>query len=264
MSLHDRIRDARKAKGFTQAELGELIGVAKTTIAGYEKNREPTAAQLGEIADVLDVDVAFLLQDEIKKRREHTATVEEMEKLVKKYRALDEHGKGTVDIILEREYTRCTATKPSDKQDKVIRLPKGKQTKGDLTELDVYDEPAAAGLGNYVDSASPHHLEQYPTEMIPSKTDFGVLISGNSMEPKIPNGSTVFVQAAPALDSGEIGIFVLDGQAYCKKFIIDHDAHRTVLRSINPDFADMEIQPWAEFRTLGRVLDWYTPRQFDN
>jgi phage repressor protein C with HTH and peptisase S24 domain len=263
MSLHDRIREARKAKGLTQAELGELIGVAKTTVAGYEKNREPTAAQLGEIADVLDVDVTFLLQDEIKKRRDSTATVEEMENLIKKYRALDEHGKGTVDIVLDREHIRCTAQKAPVKQEKVIRLPKGKQNRGKITEVDVYDEPAAAGLGNPVDEAPPHHLEQYPTEMVPSKTDFGVLISGDSMEPKIPNGSTVFVQAAPALDSDEIGVFVLDGKTYCKQLKIDHDAQRTVLHSINPAFEDMEIPAWAEFRTLGRVLDWYAPHKLD-
>lgn len=66
MSLNDRIREARKRKGCTQEQLGQIIGVAKTTIAGYEKNREPTAASVGAIADALDVDVNFLFQDEIK------------------------------------------------------------------------------------------------------------------------------------------------------------------------------------------------------
>ena len=84
MSLHGRIKEARKNKGITQAELGALIGVAKTTIAGYEKNSEPTAAQLGEIADVLDVDITFLLQDEIKRRHDLQATIHEKEHLIKK------------------------------------------------------------------------------------------------------------------------------------------------------------------------------------
>jgi transcriptional regulator with XRE-family HTH domain len=87
MSLHDRIKEARKSKGITQTELGDLIGVAKTTVAGYEKSREPTAAQLGAIADILDVDVTFLLQDEIKQRHDLRATPQEMETLVKKYRS---------------------------------------------------------------------------------------------------------------------------------------------------------------------------------
>lgn len=106
MSLHNRIKEARKQKGLTQTELGTLIGVAKTTIAGYERQYEPSAAQLGAIADALDVDVSFLLQDEIKQRHDTQATQQEMENLVKKYRPLDQHGKKAVDAILEIEYKR--------------------------------------------------------------------------------------------------------------------------------------------------------------
>lgn len=109
MSLHNRIREARRNKGLTQEELGRQIGVAKTTVAGYEKNREPTAAQLGEIADVLDVDVTFLLQDEIRTRHEVTSTPWEMENIIKKYRLLDTHGKEMVDFVLDKETERIEA-----------------------------------------------------------------------------------------------------------------------------------------------------------
>lgn len=112
MSLNDRIREARRRKGVTQAELGLAIGVAKTTVSGYEKNREPTAAQLGAIADFLDVDVTFLLQDEIKKRRNTQATPDEMENLVNKYRSLDTFGQETVSAVLACEKRRCDQLKP--------------------------------------------------------------------------------------------------------------------------------------------------------
>lgn len=111
MSINDRIKEARKNKGITQEQLGELIGVAKTTITGYEKNREPSAAKVGEIADALDVDVNFLFQDEVKKLHENRATPLEMEHLVKKYRDLDEHGKRMVDFTLKEEYERSIAEK---------------------------------------------------------------------------------------------------------------------------------------------------------
>ncbi len=111
MSLHNRIKEARNRKGLTQTELGALIGVAKTTIAGYERQYEPSAAQLGAIADALDVDVTFLLQDEIKSRHESGATTQEMEHLVKKYRALDPYGKDMVDAVLEHEYKRSQEQK---------------------------------------------------------------------------------------------------------------------------------------------------------
>lgn len=109
MSLHERIKEARIKKGLTQEQLGQIIGVAKTTITGYEKNREPSAAKVGEIADALEVDVNFLFQDEIRERHNNNATYDEFENIVKKYRALDQHGKEMVDFTLDKEYERSVA-----------------------------------------------------------------------------------------------------------------------------------------------------------
>ena len=81
------------------------------------------------------------------------------------------------------------------------------------------------------------------------------------MEPKIPDGSTVFVQATPALDNGEIGIFVLDGKSYCKQ--LKKDEETVILHSINPQFEDIDIPPFSELRTLGRVLGGFDPRTKD-
>lgn len=106
MGFANRLKEARLAKGYTQEQLGELIGVAKTTITGYEKNREPSVAKIGEIAEALDVDVNFLFQDEVEKIHENCATLVEMENLVKKYRTLDDHGKEMVDFIVSKEYDR--------------------------------------------------------------------------------------------------------------------------------------------------------------
>lgn len=42
MEFGDRLREARVNKGLTQEQLAQKIGVAKSTLAGYEKgNREP-------------------------------------------------------------------------------------------------------------------------------------------------------------------------------------------------------------------------------
>lgn len=97
MSLNDRIREARKSKGLTQEQLGSIIGVAKTTIAGYEKNREPTAANVGAIADALGVDVNFLFQDEIKNSSDSVCTeTEELrsdeKQLIEDYNKLNSAG----------------------------------------------------------------------------------------------------------------------------------------------------------------------------
>ena len=122
MSLHDRIKEARKKRGLTQEQLGNLIGVAKTTVTGYEKSREPTAAKLGEIADALGVDVNFLYQDEVKEFHDNRATIDEMEKLVKPYRSLDPHGKDMVDTVLQKEVERMESLEKEPASDPTAHI----------------------------------------------------------------------------------------------------------------------------------------------
>ena len=176
---------------------------------------------------------------------------------------MTDHGKGAVRLIMEYEgKAEITATpKQPVGHPKVIPLPKVKRSHG-FTEVEVFDEPAAAGLGNPIETP-PSHMEQYPSDYVPTKTNFGVLISGDSMEPKIPNGSTVFLQATPVLDNGEIGIFVLDGKSYCKQLKKDEESQEVKLHSLNPEYKDIEIPPFTELKVLGRVLGGYDPHMRD-
>ncbi len=182
---------------------------------------------------------------------------EEALKIAKDYATLSDHGKGAVKAILTYEGGAAAAKEQEAKPQKVVSLPKAKRNHG-MVEIKVYDQPAAAGLGNYLDEPV-HHEEQYPDDVVPSKTDFGVVISGNSMEPKIHDGGTVFVEASPSIDSGKIGIFVLNGQAYCKKLIVDHENRQIRLVSLNPEYEDIVIQNSDHIRTIGRVLGQWTP-----
>ena len=58
----DRLCKIRKARGITQQEFGDKIGVSKRVIAFYEGNREgPTPILLQKMASGLNVTVAHLL-----------------------------------------------------------------------------------------------------------------------------------------------------------------------------------------------------------
>lgn len=61
-SMGDRIAEARKAKKITQEELGKRIGVAKSTVSGYEAgNRRPDSNMLLKLARTLNVSVDYLI-----------------------------------------------------------------------------------------------------------------------------------------------------------------------------------------------------------
>lgn len=51
--------------------------------------------------------------------------------------------------------------------------------------------------------------------------DYAVKISGKSMEPTIKDGSVVMVKQVDVLSNGDIGIFIINGEVMCKRYIID-------------------------------------------
>lgn len=139
------------------------------------------------------------------------------------------------------------------------KLPKARKRRDGFVEIKVYDQPAAAGLGNYLDEPD-HHVEQYPNMILPDKTDFGILISGNSMEPLIHDRSTVFVQASVSIPSGRIGIFRLNNQAYCKRLVVDKESREVRLVSENKQYHDIVVMESDDFRTVGLVLGQWPQR----
>lgn len=109
MAFNERLKEARIASGLTQKQLAEKLGIAGTTVTGYEKgNSEPNVNTIGKIMDILQVDANFLWQDEMNATGGFQLNLQynEMEH-IKKYRSLDDYGKDIIDTILEKESARC-------------------------------------------------------------------------------------------------------------------------------------------------------------
>ncbi len=254
MTLGERIRAAREGRKMTQEELGALCGTTKQTIFKYEMGIVTNIPldRLELLAQKLDVTPAYLLGWE----GGMPLLPEKLEELAIPFGKLDESGQDKVigyasDLVESGKYLR-----PEPPRAEVFAFPKAKRRRDGFVEFKVYDQPAAAGLGNYIDTPD-FTVEQYPAACAPDGAEFGVRISGDSMEPEIPNGCTVFVRPTPAVTPGEIGIFVLDAQAYCKKLIADRKARKAVLRSLNAKYADIVVEDETRLRTLGTVLGHY-------
>lgn len=62
MNFGNRLRQLRKAKGLTQAELAKLLSIGESTISFYESGkRQPDYETLIRIADLFNVSVDYLL-----------------------------------------------------------------------------------------------------------------------------------------------------------------------------------------------------------
>ena len=78
MIIGERIKQARKNKGYSQEQLGKLLGVSKVSICGYEKGmRTPTMETFIDLINYLDLSPDYILGrdinvvlKELKKHRE--------------------------------------------------------------------------------------------------------------------------------------------------------------------------------------------------
>lgn len=66
MLVGKRIKDMRQEKGMSQQELGDLIGVTKVSICGYENGtRTPSLETFGDLADIFETTTDYLLGREV-------------------------------------------------------------------------------------------------------------------------------------------------------------------------------------------------------
>ena len=111
----------------------------------------------------------------------------------------------------------------------------------------LYNLPVSAGPGVYLDDTAAEEIN-IPDNEKTACADFALRISGNSMEPRFHDGDVVLVESADTVEIGELGIFILDGNGYFKKFGGDS------LISLNPEFSNILLRDYAETVCCGRVV----------
>ena len=110
-------------------------------------------------------------------------------------------------------------------------------------------------------------MVSFPESSIPDGAEFGVRVSGDSMEPVYHDGQIVWVQQCETLRTGEVGVMIYDGQGYIKAYAeqepddletyLDSNGVRRmqpVLVSYNKAYAPKPASLELEFRIVGRVL----------
>jgi len=119
-----------------------------------------------------------------------------------------------------------------------------------LRLLPLYDIPVSAGTGNFLDD-SGYEMIQVP-RYVPSSADFALRLVGDSMEPLYKEGQIIWVKWQQTLHSGEIGIFIYNGDVLCKELVTDGKTAR--LHSHNPSYDDIQVKEDYGFRVVGKVV----------
>lgn len=87
-----------------------------------------------------------------------------------------------------------------------------------------------------------------------NKADFALTVKGDSMEPRIPNESVVYVKKQDTVDNGQIAIVSINNTVTCKIFKQKNDI--IYLHSINPNYDPIIIDNEdIDFKIIGKVIN---------
>ena len=223
MSLGKRMQGCREALGLSQAALAKLLGVSQSTVGNYEADISfPKEEVLLRLFDCLETDPNTLFRDSFRFGADVLTHSERQ--MLEQYRGLSPKGRETVRSVVSAlcAYRDDLEAGKTDREHRIIPL---------------YRSPAAAGY------AAPVFGEDFDsisvTDEVPQSAEYAVRIQGDSMAPHIPDGSVVYVNRDP-LGPGDVGIFCVDGDMFCKQYYKD-PAGVVYLFSLNRARADADV-----------------------
>ena len=240
IDIGDKLRAARKAAGYTCADVVPLLEkygmkCKISTINSWENGRNSISGVqlllLCHIYNIYDINSLFLNDSS-----DPDLNSEGFSKL-NDYRKL---------LIASGLY------KPDAQKmqpDNLINFPVSR------IQVPLYIMAVSAGTGELLDD-DDHDIidipDELPDNVSPEDIDFAVHLHGNSMEPKFTDQQIIWVQKCEELNDGDIGVFYLDGNAYCKKF---HKTKKGIsLVSLNTAYKAINIRKTSIFRIFGKVL----------
>lgn len=242
-----------KANGTTATALAVKLGLSKGNTTSWKKGGNPSAEILIRIADELNCTVDVLLG---RKNFQFLYDNEAENALHSAFVKLDAKDKARVieraETLAELAAERGSKERAAERSQKKLKIAAAADEQPALSELQshtitYFDYAASAGTGLFLDETTGEELSVIRTPEA-LRADFAIPIKGDSMEPDFSSGDVVLVESCPCVSRGEIGIFVLDGEAFIKEF------GGNCLISHNPEYAPKMLTEFTGMVCLGRVL----------
>lgn len=231
-SFKDRLKQIMSERKISQSELSRRTGIGRNSISDYLNGKyEAKQDKVFELAKALNVNEAWLMGFDISKNREIENSITSIyDKLT------PPRQKRVLDFANEQL---------NEQNNKVLHINSHNVIS---EEVAVYGYASAGSGETLIDGVE--FTTQYNGH-IPNH-DFALQVNGDSMEPLFEDKEIIFIDKTKQINSGQIGIFVIDGEAYLKKVFINEEGIRLV--SLNSKYPDLFFDKNNEIKVAGKVI----------
>ncbi|HCY2932522.1 TPA: helix-turn-helix domain-containing protein [Staphylococcus aureus] len=235
-SFKDRLKQIMSERKISQSELSRRAGIGRNSISDYLNGKyEAKQDKVFELAKALNVNEAWLMGFDISKNRKI-----ENNDITSIYSKLTPPRQSNV-----LKYATNQLEEQNNDSDNLVDFNSYIQEK---SEVDIYG-CASAGIGErlYNEPISKEFVRGY----VPAH-DIALKVNGDSMEPLFKNGQIIFIEKSHTIKDGQIGVFIINGDAYVKKVYVEDN--RLTLVSLNKKYKDLYFYDNESVRLVGKVI----------
>lgn len=242
-----------------QKQLTDYLGLKKTAFTDWKSGKSNSYRKyLVEIADYFNVSLDYLVYG-----KENTSTLsDDVKELLAYYNNLSDidRGKllGKAETLAELAAEKTANERTAEQSKKAIEITVPAADEQPESEVDESEQPlikimhsfykVSAGRGFGLSGDEEWEEIEIPDTPEARKADYALTIQGDSMEPIYYNGDIVLVKKQDAVEIGQVGIFVLDGTGFIKKYNGDR------LISLNEKYDDILLKNYSDCQCDGRVI----------
>lgn len=230
--IGNKIRYYRTKMNLTQDQLGEKLNTKKATISNYETGyRTPKQDDLFEIAHILNISIDDLFPKRPSKNNDITTVYNQLTP-PRQHNVLD--------------YAKHQLELQNNTKDNIVDFNDYKDNK--VNEASVY---------GYVSAGTGEQIFDEPQFKVAVKGDvpihdLALQVNGNSMEPMFHDKEVIFIEKTHEIKNGQIGVFIIDGEAYVKKVYVEEN--RLTLVSLNKEYPDLHFYENQSIELVGKVI----------
>lgn len=226
--IGSQIKRLRESRNMTQDALAEKLGTTRQSISRYESgNRKTNQDMLFDLSDIFNVSINEFFPNTKNKEQ-------------------------NISLI----YSKLNPTR----QTKVYKFAEKQleeQNRSSVVNMNDYIEEKmsgylSAGTGEYLTEDVSEDI-RIPKSIVPdAEYDLVLQVNGDSMEPMFEDHEYIFVKKTTEIRSGQIGVFIIDGESYLKKAYIEDNHLRLV--SLNTKYDDLIFDDVNDITVVGTVV----------